>query len=234
MYSEIPFVTLLTGLGVTSSKKIQYYLMVFGYFIYGIGSISSQFLILSYIDNNVNEKEAVRLVGVCGFVGIVTAQIFGGVMGFFVTKTSKVSQERIQVDLDEPWWIGFLVISVCLILLSFVASLFPSSLSEGNDEEAKEETQSVKLGILYSNYVDHLKLLSESKMFIYAVCSFICTVAAVMVMRANLNIFVVHMFNQEIPFIAPVFVFSILLTVLAVGAFSQIISTYEIEVSSIC
>ena len=53
-------------------------------------------------------------------------------------------------------------------------------------------------------------------------------------MRANLNIFVVHMFNQEIPFIAPVFLFSILLTVLAVGAFSLIISTYEIEVSLIC
>ena len=202
-------------------KERQYYLMVFGYFVHGIGSISSQFLILSYIDNSVNEKQAVRLVGVCGFVG------------YFVTKKSKVSQERSQDNLDEPWWIGFLVISVCLILLSFVVTLFPSSLREKDDDAEKEETQSVKLRILYSNYVHHLKLLFESKMFIYAVCSFILTVAAVFAIRANLNIFVVHMFGQKIPFIAPIFLFSIILTALAVLVFSLIISSYEIEVRSI-
>jgi len=223
------FIAALPGLGVTSVKERQYYLMVFGYFVHGIGSISSQFLILSYIDDSVNEKQAVRLVGVCGFVGIITAQIFGGLMGYYVTKKSKVSQERSLDDLDEPWWIGFLVISVCLILLSFVVIFFPSSLREKDDDAEKELTQSIKLRILYSNYVDHLKLLFESKMFIYAVCSFILTVAAVLAIRANLNIFVVHMFGQKIPFIAPIFLFSIILTALAVLVFSLIISSYEIE-----
>jgi len=182
---------------------------------------------LTYIDSNVNEKDAVKLVGVSGFVGVIVAQIFGGIMGYFAVQKSKVSQERIQGDMDEPWWIGFLVVSVCLVLLSFIVAMFPSSLKEKDDNE--EMSKSEDIGILYTKYFDKLKQLFEVKIFIYAVCSFIATAAAVMAVRAHINIFVVHMFGQKIIYIAPIMVVSILFTAFSVFAFSWIISTYEIE-----
>jgi len=222
------FIVALAGLGLTSVKERQYYLMVGGYFVYGIGSLSTQFLMLTYIDNNVNEKDAVKLVGVSGFVGVIVAQIFGGTMGYFAVQKSKVSQERIQGDIDEPWWIGFIVVSVCLVLLSFVVAMFPSSLSE-KDNDNEDMSMPEEIGILYTKYFDNLKKLFEAKIFIYAVCSFIATAAAVMGVRAHINIFVVHMFGQKIIYIAPIMVVSIMFTALSVFAFSWIISTYEIE-----
>ena len=72
-------------------------MMMFGYFLFGCGSTLSTYLILAYIENNVEEERAPKYIGTA-LAGMVFSSAIGGFVG------AQIGEVTGRSELEKTHW----------------------------------------------------------------------------------------------------------------------------------
>ena len=217
-------ITALPGLvSVNTDPDTAYNVMLLGYFLYGLGSTTVTFLSLAYIDDNVQQSRAPSYVGVA-LTATVIAQIVGAGMGALFSSASAME----KTVLSDPWWMGLLISSVGQIFLAPLVAMFPPKMIQEEDE--KEDTSKLEFMSILKEYGAELGRVFTTRIFLYALSSYVLVLAAVQGFRTNMMVFVKHAYHKDEADITPYFGATILCTAVTTAGFGWFIKRFHFQV----
>ena len=232
------FVTALPGITwKNTNPETAYKVMMFGYFIYGLGSTTFTYLSLHYIDVNSDKKASPIYIGITLAATVFSAVFAAGLAA--IAKNGMKPKEEADSPMDKPWWSGLVAAALGQLLFAPFIALFPSTpkLSEekghttnrklGDDEDEKPD-----LKLALTTYGRSLERVLTSPIFVLALISYIFTVAATVGFRSSLMPLWEHVYHQDHnDSIVSVFYGALILlsTMTLVGA-AWVITTWEIQV----
>ena len=233
------FVTALPGITwKDTNPETAYKVMMFGYFIYGLGSTTFTYLSLHYIDVNSDKKASPIYIGITLAATVFSAVFAAGLAA--IAKNGMKPKEEADSPMDKPWWSGLVAAGLGQLLFAPFIALFPSTpkLSKekgpstnrklGDDEDEKLDLKSALI-----TYGRSLKRVLTSPIFVLALISYIFTVAATVGFRSSLMPLWEYVYHQDHnDSIVSVFYGALILlsSMTLVGA-AWVITTWEIQVS---
>ncbi|XP_014668393.1 PREDICTED: solute carrier organic anion transporter family member 3A1-like isoform X2 [Priapulus caudatus] len=129
------------GAFVSSESRVAFILMFLGGLLIGTGLSPLYSLGVVYIDDNVQHKATVSY-----YMGITQAvPLVGMMVGFLLAALTVLLPDDLKdttLSPDDPafmgaWWLGLVIVSVVLVLVSFPMACFPKRLPGGASNQAR-------------------------------------------------------------------------------------------------
>ena len=231
------FITALPGITwKDTNPETAYKVMMFGYFIYGLGSTTFTYLSLHYIDVNSDKKASPIYIGITLAATVFSAVFAAGLAA--IAKNGFEPKEEADSPLEKPWWSGLVAASLGQLLFAPFIVLFPSTPKLSKEDNSfdkkleREEDEKLDLKSALFTYGGSLMRVLTSPIFVLALISYIFTVAATVGFRSSLMPLWEYVYHQDQnDSIVSVFYGALILlsTLTLVGA-AWVITTWEIQV----
>ena len=176
------FVTALPGMTWKddTNPETAYKVMMFGYFIYGLGSTTFTYLSLHYIDVNSDKKASPIYIGITLAATVFSAVFAAGLAA--IAKNGFEPKEEADSPLEKPWWSGLVAASLGQLLFAPFIVLFPSTPKLSKEEDnsfdkklEREEDEKLDLKSALITYGGSLMRVLTSPIFVLALISYIFT-----------------------------------------------------------
>ena len=170
-------------------QRLAYTTMTVGYFIFGCGSSLSTYLILTYIENNVEEERAPKYIGI-SLAGMVLGSALGGYLGTtFAEERSQSSDEGNR----SLWFLGFLIPAIMLLVMVPFHAFFPTRFSPEH-----EYNPELHIMATFKKYFNTIKRVFQSRIYVLSLASLLMSTAAMQCFKTNFTQFVLFMYKREL------------------------------------